>query len=488
MKKDKWPDHWEVADLESIVDVMKNGANLKQLSEQNEGYLPITRIETIANEYIDLERVKYVETSPEIEEKYLVLKGDILFSHINSDKHLGKTAIYDGSDKLIHGINLLLIRANERIQKPLLNYLFKYYRNKGEFIKVAQRAVNQSSINQKKLKSITIPIPPLPEQKQIVAKLDALFGHLEQVRERLDRIPELLKNFRQSVLTQAVTGKLTEEWRERRNLENSIGIFKNIEKRRSDNKKKKIRDKRIEVRSDLDLFNLPNTWNWCDLDYLIDEEDNFCYGVVQPGKDVSGQQKIIRVLDIKNDKILTEQLRGISWDIDKSYKRSKVKKGDLLVSIVGTIGRSAIVDSESEGFNIARAVAKVPISDISSSFVKIFIDSLYGQRWLVGDAREVARKTLNLNQLSTLPIPVPSNEEQQEIVSQVESLFALADKIDARYKTLKEKIDTIPQAILNKAFRGELVDRKKETLLYDVEDMIEETESLKAAERGGEYG
>ena len=70
----------------------------------------------------------------------------------------------------------------------------------------------QPNISQTVIKAHEIKLPPLAEQQRIVAKLDALFGHLEQVKTRLANIPQLLKNFRQAILTQAVTGKLTEEW------------------------------------------------------------------------------------------------------------------------------------------------------------------------------------------------------------------------------------------------------------------------------------
>jgi type I restriction enzyme S subunit len=305
--------------------------------------------------------------------------------------------------------------------------------------------------------SLEIPLPPLPEQKRIVAKLDALFEHLDTIKIKLNHIPELLKNFRQQVLTQAVTGKLTEKWREGKELEDSSRLFEYLKKRRSSHSNKKVRELKINLRTDLPLYNLPETWNWCDLDYLMDEYDNFCYGVVQPGNNVPEGQKLIRVMDLQNGKILTNQLRSISWSIDKNYSRSKVNKGNLLVSVVGTIGRTAIVDENSKGFNIARAIAKVPIKDINVRYLQIFLNSTFGQRWLIGDAREVARKTLNLNQLSTLPIPIPPIPDQNEIVKKVDRLFTLADKIETEFQSLKERIDNLPLAILYKAFKGELV-------------------------------
>src|SRR5690606_7818021 len=77
----------------------------------------------------------------------------------------------------------------------------------------------QGGINSKFASNTLLPLPPLPEQERIVAKLDKLFAQHEKIKKALDRIPQLLKAFRQQVLTQAVTGKLTEQWREGKELE-----------------------------------------------------------------------------------------------------------------------------------------------------------------------------------------------------------------------------------------------------------------------------
>jgi len=339
-------------------------------------------------------------------------------------------------------------------------------------------------LTQGDLKIIPIPLPPLPEQQRIVAKLDTLFGHLDALKTRLDRIPQLLKDFRHKVFTQAVTGKLTEDWREGKELEDIKILFSKMDFRRGQHKKSKISNLKLDLRSDLDLFELPSKWSWADLNFLMDEENSFCYGVVQPGKDVKNEQKLIRVQDLSNGKILNDQLRGISWKIDKEYTRSKVNEGDLLVTVVGTIGRTAIVAKENIGLNIARAVAKIPVRDCNGKYIRIFFDSEIAQQWLVGDAREVARKTLNLDQLKTLPIAVPPIEEQQEIVRRVESLFAKADQIEASYQKLKTKIEQLPQALLAKAFRGELVEQLPTD--GDARELLKQIKMAKAGlEKGG---
>ena len=342
-------------------------------------------------------------------------------------------------------------------------------------LKTFNRSTAIPGLNRNDAYNISIPLPPLNEQKRIVAKLDLLFAHLDGLNTRLERVPELLKQFRQSVLTQAVTGKLTEDWRAGKILDPvSIYLKKVGEKRLEESKVKRIKNLKIKLRGDLELYDIPEPWEWCDLEFLMNENSSFCYGVVQPGEDVDNQQKLIRVKDLRQGKILMENLRGISYEIDANYERSKVENGDLLISVVGTIGRTAMVTENESGFNIARAIAKISIKDFDTEYVKLFIDSTIGQFWLVDDAREVARKTLNLDQLRTLPIPVPPLAEQQEIVRRVEALFEKADLIERQYELLKEKIEHLPQAILAKAFRGELVpqdpnDEPAEELLHNVQ-------------------
>jgi type I restriction enzyme S subunit len=144
------PDGWEWTTFGDVVTRMSNGISERQ-TKDGDG-LPVTRIETISQGIIDLERVGYLQNlSPETVKKYKMQTGDILFSHINSDIHLGKTAIFEIKNlELLHGMNLLRLQVNESIVMPrFFHYLCNHYRSSGYFITIAQHAVNQSSINQK---------------------------------------------------------------------------------------------------------------------------------------------------------------------------------------------------------------------------------------------------------------------------------------------------------------------------------------------------
>ncbi|AKG91329.1 Type I restriction modification DNA specificity domain [Geoglobus ahangari] len=165
------PEDWEVVRLGDVLTLIRNGLTYRQNKEGN-GY-PITRIETISDEKIDPSKVGFVNNLKEGELKeYQLIVGDILFSHINSLEHIGKTAIYEAVPEiLLHGMNLLLLRPNKEEIKPrFLLYLLKIYRLRGIFKNIAKKAVNQASINQTELKRIRIPLPPLPEQRKIARR------------------------------------------------------------------------------------------------------------------------------------------------------------------------------------------------------------------------------------------------------------------------------------------------------------------------------
>lgn len=185
---------------------LKNG--LTDPQTENESKYRVTRIETISNESIDLERTKYIENiTDEKIDKYRIRRGDILFSHINSDPHIGKSAIakrdyYD----LLHGLNLLLFRTNDEVLYPeFLNFIFNYYRSIGIFIKICSRAVNQSSINQGKLKSLFIPLPPLPEQKNIAHILSRIQQAIETQEQIIKTTQELKKALMQKLFTEGLS-------------------------------------------------------------------------------------------------------------------------------------------------------------------------------------------------------------------------------------------------------------------------------------------
>jgi type I restriction enzyme S subunit len=200
---------WTVAKLGSLVLRMANGTTVTQ-SREPPG-IPVTRIETIASGTIDRARVRYVrDAPPEVVQKYTLQAGDVLMSHINSDAHLGKTAVYDGRDgPLLHGMNLMLLRADTRRVLPeYLHIACNYLRTSGRFMAVAQHAVNQSSLNQKSLANLDVPLPPLDEQRRIVGAASELLAQSQRTFADGEACLRRAGRLRAAILSQAFEGRL----------------------------------------------------------------------------------------------------------------------------------------------------------------------------------------------------------------------------------------------------------------------------------------
>jgi type I restriction enzyme, S subunit len=170
------------ADLHSVLTELRNGLDTEQFDEAwTQELLPISRIETISEGVIDFNRVKFARVPPRLEARFALKSGDILFSHINSPEHIGKSAIFRSSRTLVHGINLLLLRVDaKRCHPEYLNYFLKSARVRALLRARCKKAVNQASLNHGDIGSLRLPLPAIDEQRSIAAIL-----------ERADRIRRL---------------------------------------------------------------------------------------------------------------------------------------------------------------------------------------------------------------------------------------------------------------------------------------------------------
>ncbi|MFM5160587.1 restriction endonuclease subunit S [Aeromonas veronii] len=194
------PEDWEVDFLGNISDIIRNGSNYKTVSKDG---VAVTRIETIADGFIDLNRTGFASIES-INGSYKVLRGDILYSHINSIDHIGKVAIFDGGSLLFHGINLVLIRSSSVIDPFwLFNFLSGEVARKWAK-QVAKQAVSQASINTKELKSLLLAVPSIQEQTAIATILSDIDNELQALTQKLEKARAL----KQGMMQQLLTGKI----------------------------------------------------------------------------------------------------------------------------------------------------------------------------------------------------------------------------------------------------------------------------------------
>lgn len=174
-----------------------------------------------------------------------------------------------------------------------------------------------------------------------------------------------------------------------------------------------------------------------------------CYGIVQPGSFDPNGVPFVRVCDMEGGQIAIDSLEKVEKSVSDQYRRSVIREGDVLVSIVGTIGRVAQVTKDANGFNIARAVARIaPGPDVMSDFLLFVLRSDQLQRSLVGESFETARKTLNLGALGDLLIPLPPLEVQCQLVSRVSASQSACDRVRDHLDVLKITNGTLRDSFL----------------------------------------
>jgi len=202
------PKRLPVKEVGDLLVLLRNGTTAVQ-NQDGRGY-PVTRIETISNGVINAKRVRFVELSDEELRKWKIEPGDILFSHINSEAHIGKTAIYMGRPTpLIHGMNLLLMRPNtERVLPEYLYALLNMGSVRGSYRQRCKRAVNQASLNQKDISALPVAVPSLERQKEFCCLVNGLLTQIERQKATTTQIDLLFEIF----MHRAFTGELTAKW------------------------------------------------------------------------------------------------------------------------------------------------------------------------------------------------------------------------------------------------------------------------------------
>jgi type I restriction enzyme S subunit len=201
------PCHWKIATLRRAIKSVSNGTTATQVDE-SENTIPVTRIETISSGKINYEKVGHVEKS-EVIMPFMLQRGDIILSHINSLSMVGNAAIYDGHKPLAHGMNLLRLKV-ERLyidSKWLLHWL-KSKSVRQEMESRAKPAINQASISTASIKDVPIPLIPYAEQTQIARFLDHETAKLDELGNQALKSIELMKERRSALISAAVTGKI----------------------------------------------------------------------------------------------------------------------------------------------------------------------------------------------------------------------------------------------------------------------------------------
>lgn len=185
---------------------------------------------------------------------------------------------------------------------------------------------------------------------------------------------------------------------------------------------------------------------WKEIEFsklLVDE--SISYGIVQPGAHTEiNSVPIIRVNNIKNGYIKTDDVLKVDASIEEKYKRTRLNGGELLITVVGSIGECALVPDNLKGWNVARAVSVAKIkSDLDTRFIKYAFktDDIIFQMY--GNTNDTVQPTLNLSSLKALKFQIPPFPEQNSIASILSSLDDKIDLLHRQNATLEKMAETL---------------------------------------------
>jgi type I restriction enzyme S subunit len=169
---------------------------------------------------------------------------------------------------------------------------------------------------------------------------------------------------------------------------------------------------------------LPPGWKYQELEELI-ESDGLSYGVVQPGANDLAGVPIVRVKNLRQGKIATDEVMRISPGIEEKYRRTRLRGGEVLLSLVGSVGEVAVVPPNLAGWNVARAVAVIRVTnDVSSSWMRRCLSAELAQRCMETWQTDTVQATLNLRDVRRLPIIMPPGPQREAITAVLDALDA----------------------------------------------------------------
>ncbi len=418
-----YPSVWCILRLEDLVAYANTGlvrSSKEQSNERHYAYMKMNNLS--AQGKFDLSQIVFVDASEAEAEKYSLKNGDFIFNTRNSVELVGKCGVFNNVSDHPILFNNNLLRINFHCINPkIIAYWLNSPEGKDLLRGITSATTSVAAIYQKSLMSLKVPVPPLIEQQQIAAKLDELLAQVDIIKTRLDIIPKVLKRFRQSVLAAATSGSLTKEWREKNDIVEAWGNIKLID----------IADIKGGVTKDSKKQS------------TADEEVPY-----------------LRVANVQRGFLELSEIKTIHVPASK-LATMLLEENDILFNEGGDLdklGRGWIWEGQIKRCSFQNHVFRARLYDKNNQakYISWWSNSRGLEYFLRSGKQTTNLASINKTMLSNLPISLPSSGEQTEIVRRVEQLLTYADQIEQRVKDAQAKVNHLTQAILVKAFRGEL--------------------------------
>jgi len=436
--------------------------------------VPYVRPSEIHGDQIQLADLR--RTTPEIAAQYKrasLKAGDVLLSIVGT---IGKVALVPPE---LEGGNItqssVRVRPGMGAVGEFLRLLLKSPQLVSQYDRL-RLGTGVPRLNVGDVRELQCPLPPLNEQRRIVAKLEALQARSRRAREALDAVPPLLEKLRQSILAAAFRGDLTKDWRAKhKDVEPASELLKRI---RTERKKKweeaelvkmkakgkpptddkwKAKYKEPEPVDASGLPELPRGWCWAKASDVVAPDTVITYGIVLPGAPLSDGVPYVRGQDIEDGRILVDQLWRTSQEIAAAHSRSELAEGDVLLCIIRHL-KVAIVPSGLDGANLTQGTVRMrPSLAIVGSYLARYLEGPIAQGWMKARYFGNAMPRINVEDAREIPIPIAPRFEQEAILGALATHLAGVQHAVGATAACTTQQASLERSMLAKAFRGELV-------------------------------
>ena len=403
------PDGWCWTNVSDIAYSILYGVSE---SAKSEGEYRLLRITDIQDNTVNWSTVPYTNYDESKVSDYLLKDGDILFA---------RTGATVGKSYLVKGINIKAIYASYLIRvqtfKDVMPEYVKYFFESGfywEQIQSSSVGIGQPNVNGTILSQLMMPIPPREEQRRIVDNLLGWLNIIDIIENCKDNLQISINQAKSKILDLAIHGKLVPQ---DPTDEPACELLKRI-------------NPKAEITCDNPQYGkLPNGWCLCNLASLCK---------IKGGKRIPRGRTFskgrtphiyIRVSDMKNNTIMTTDLKYIDDDIYQTIKNYTISSSDLYLTIAGTIGAVGIVPTQFDGMNLTENAAKLTSIICDKKYLLYSLLSSTAQEHFKSRFHQVAQPKLSIETANSTIVCLPPLNEQHRIVAKLEELFAQLDNI-----------------------------------------------------------
>lgn len=466
MSDETLPSTWCETTVTSICEKIHYG--FTDSADQNGAGVKFLRISDIQDGRVDWASVPRCSLSLSSAHPYLLKKGDILFARTGGTVGKSYLIASDPPNAVFASYLIRLVPSAETFPA----YIAAYFQSSTYWAQIGLNKTGlKTNVNASILGALTIPLPPLPEQKRIVAKIEELFSELEAGEASLRKARRQLGVYRQSLLKQAFEGKLTQKWRTQNpdKLESPESLLAHVQTERQTPTKgeaslrrsrKNAPEVALESRLVESLPKLPESWQWTalgNLTHLITKGSSPKWQGFAYTDDPSG------VLFVTSENVRTGFLdlsrpKYLGLGFNEIQPASVLQDGDVLLNIVGaSIGRAATFHGTTLA-NINQAVSVIrPTHYLDRAFLTFHLNSSRTYQLVTSKAVDVARANFSLADVNEIPVPLCSLPEQQEIVRLLDEQFEAIERNERELDAALKRSEALRQSILKRAFSGRLV-------------------------------